>query len=637
MMRCRPISLVLGLSAFTVMVGTTMAEPVGATPVPPSTSSCTYSDPSQAIVSSSSSALVGVAPGDALSVSCTGLPASTAVLVDEQSPLAAVVSPASLVVDERDATGAGAGTTDASGNLSATTYTVPANGTGGSAFVAPDPGAACPPTQAQVDAGLLACTLVVSDTATGAVLDQASIVYVTGEPTPAAPSLALNPGAAANGNSVQVSDLSGATSHWWGDATVSVPVPASAILVGTTAAAASSVTISAATYSVPLTSGTPNWTSAVLTPPAISGSFTVPNGLPGGPVTVSVFEPDTGGLFDGNSTNSSFPGDVTADASLATIDTSQATVTTDLATGADGSALVVSGSGWDPQGGQVSVEFSQTPTEPFTTIGTDNATATVQPNGAFATVLVVGPSETTGLTGPDSISVVAAQQAVTGASPATIVAATPFTLEVGCATGTAAGSTCNLLETLSAQVQGSLLSMAELPVAGNPDATDVTLSSVTLSGEFSDATGQMSTVLVNDDRGTLSGWSVTGQLEGPFQNTAPVGPALDNQIPADYLTWTPSVSLATTGTTPPTNGATAGCPSGPSGPCPGPSGSLSGVSAGPEAALQDTSGVPVSLCSAASGSGGGSFDCAAPLMLAIPPQVAAGTYQSTLDLVLIGL
>jgi hypothetical protein len=621
-----------------VLLGTTQAITAGATPVPPSTSSCTYSDTSQSIVSSSSSALVGVAPGDVLSVSCTGLPASTSVVVDEQSPLAAVVSPSSLAVDERDAVGAGTGTTDTSGTLSATTFTLPTNGSSGSGFVAPDPNAACPPSQAQVDAGLLACTLVVSNAATGVPLDQAVLVYVTGEPSPAPPTLALTPGAAANGDSVQVSDVSGSSGHWWAEATMSEPIPASAILVGSTPALSSTVTVSPATYTVPLgTSSTPIWTSAVLTPPAISGSFVVPHGLPGGSASVSVFEADSGGVFPGNSTNSSFPGDLTASASLSVIDTAQATVSTDMATAVDGTALMVTGSGWDPQGGSVTVEFSQTATEPFSTIGTDHATAAVQPNGAFATVLVVGPSETSGLTGPDAVYVVAAQQAVAGGSPATIEAGTPLTLEVGCTTGTAAGATCNLLVSLSAQVQGSLLSMAELPVAGNPNATEVAFSSTTLSGQFSDATGQLNTVLVNDDRGTLAGWSVTGQLEGPFQNAAPVGPSWDNQIPADYLTWTPSVSLATSGSTPSNNGATPGCPSGPSGPCPGPSGSLSGVSAGPEATLQDSSGVPVTLCSAASGAGGGSFDCAAPLLLAIPPQIAAGTYQAVLDLVLIGM
>jgi hypothetical protein len=633
----RRLALAAWALATAVVSSGSLVGGAAATPVPPGTSSCTYADTTRASVTASGSVLSGVEPGDVLSVTCSGLPASTAVVVDESSPLASVVSPTTLAVDERDATGAGTGVTDATGALSATSFTLPVNSTGGSGFAATDPNAACPPTQAQVDAGLLTCALVVSDAATGAALDEAQLVYATGEPTPAPPTLALVPATAANGDAVQVADASGAAGHWWGNAATSQSIPASHILVGTMPAASSGVTVSAATYVVASsTSNVPQWTTAVLNPPAIGGSFIVPGGVPAGSATVSVFEADASPAFAGESTNTSFPGDVSASASLSVLDTALATVSVDLAQGGDGSALVVTGSNWDPQGGPVIVEFSQSPTEPFSMIGTDTASAAVQSNGAFATVLLVGPTETTGLTGPDAVYVVAAQQAVTGGSPATIVASSPFTLEVGCAAG-AAGSTCNLVLSLSSQVQGSLLSMAELPTAGNPSATDVTLSSVTLSGEFSDATGQMSTVLVNDDRGTLSGWTVTGQLEGPFVNASPQGPAVDNQFPADYLTWEPSVSLATAGSAPAPNGAAPGCPSGPSGPCPGPSGNLSEVTAGPAAALHDTTGTPVTLCSAASGGGGGSFECAAALVLAIPPQVALGTYQGTLDLVLIAL
>lgn len=613
-----------------------VAGAAGADPIPPSASICTYIDTTQPSVVASSSVLAGVEPGDVLSVSCTNLPASTGVVVEEQSPLASVENPASLATDERGSTGGGNGLTDASGSLTATSFTVPVNGSGGSAFSATDPNATCPPTQAQVDAGLLACSLVVADASSGTALDSATLVYGTNQPSPAAPTLATNISAGANGDTVQVGDATGAVGRWWGNATQSLNIPASSIRVGTAPAASSSVTISPATYTVPVSAGIPQWGSASLTPPVLSGTFTVPSGVPAGPTTVSLYEPDSSSAFVGNSSNASFPGDVTAGAGFSMIDTTRATVSTDLAQAPNGSALLVSGSGWDPQGGPVSVEFSQTPTEPFSQVGTDHAGATVQPNGTFVTVLVVGPSETVGLTGPDAVSIVAAQQAVAGGTPTTIQASTPFTLEVGCATG-AAGPTCDLLLSLSAQVQGSLLSMSELPTAGNPSATQVTLSSVTLSGQFSDASGQLSTILVNDDRGTLAGWSVTGQLETPFTNAAPTGPQSDNQIPADYLTWTPSVSLATTGSSPGTNQAAAGCPSGPTGPCPGPSGSLSEVQAGSFSALHDTTGAPVVLCSASAGGGGGSFDCAAALLLAVPPQIAAGTYATVLDLVLIGL
>lgn len=633
----RPDGRIAAVVVAALTISTTMfAVRAGADSVPPSSSLCTYIDTTQPSVVAGSSVLSGVEPGDVLSASCTNLAANVAVVLEEQSPLASVVNPSTLVVDERDPTGAGSGLADATGNLAATTFTVPVDGSGGSAFSAGDPNASCPPTQAQVNAGLLACSLVVADATAGTALDSVLLVYGTGQPSPADPTLATNVSAGANGDSVQVGESSGAAGHWWGGATQAVNIPASDIRIGSAPAASSTVTISAATYDVPVTGGVPQWGSAAITPPAMSGSFTVPAGVSPGQTAVAVYEPNSSPAFTGNSPNSSFAGDLSADAAFTSIDTSQATVSTDLANGPDGAALVVTGASWDPQGGQVAVEFSQSPTEPYVMIGSDHATAAVQPNGAFATVLVVGPSETAGLSGPDAVSVVASQQAVTGGSPTTIQASSPFTLEVGCASG-AGGSTCNVLLSLSAQVQGSLLSMSELPTTGNPSATEVVLSSVTLSGQFGDAVGRLSTVLVNDDRGTLAGWTVTGQLEGPFVNSAPIGPAADNQIAADYLTWDPSVSLATTGAAPGANATTPGCPSGPSGPCPGPSGTLSEVSAGAAASLHDPTGAPVVLCSAASGGGGGSFDCAAVLSLAVPPQIGAGTYGTVLDLVLVGL
>ena len=75
----------------------------------------------------------------------------------------------------------------------------------------------------------------------------------------------------------------------------------------------------------------------------------------------------------------------------------------------------------------------------------------------------------------------------------------------------------------------------------NPSAILVNLSPVTLGpGVFQAGQGELNTVEVNDSRGTLSGWNVTGILESDF-----IGPNVgnDNTIPADYLTWNPSVSL----------------------------------------------------------------------------------------------
>ena len=558
----------------------------------------------------SSTVVAGVAPGDTLTVQCTGLPTSATLTVTEQSPLASVVSPANLAADELDVQVQVSAGTDASGNLPATPFALPEAFDASSGFAATDPSAACPPNPTQLDAGLVACSLVVLD-GTGTVLDQAQVLYA-GQPQPQAPTLALSVGSGADGGTVAVQDAPAATSHWWGDPTQLVHIPASSILVGATPSTSSTVAVAPASYTVPVVSGTPQWATGSLQPPALSGSFTVPSESSSATTEVSIFESDVAAGVTGNSTNPSFPGEVTASAAFDVVDTGAATLSVDPGQGGTGSAVVVTGANWDPQGGPVSLSFSQTPASPFAQIGSDTATATVQANGAFVGVLIVGTSETAGLTGPDAANVVATQSAVHGASPAAIDASTPFVLEVGCA----ASGPCSLLTSLTAQVQGAELTMSELPQAGQANPDSVALSTVTLSGQFGEATGQLSTVLVTDDRGTLTGWSVIGQLEGPFENTTPTGATVDNQIPADYLTWQPSVSLQVSGAKP--------------------SGVLSEVQAGAPSALNDMTGSPQRLCSATAGGGGGSFDCNAAVVLAIPPQIAAGSYGGVIDVVLIG-
>ena len=192
--------------------------------------------------------------------------------------------------------------------------------------------------------------------------------------------------------------------------------------------------------------------------------------------------------------------------------------------------------------------------------------------------------------------------------------------------------------------------------------------------QLDQAQGLLNTVVVSDDRGTLGGWDVTGQLGGNFTNTASVGPTADNVIPADFLTWQPAVALETAGSLPANNANLPGCPTQtpprpgyPS--CTGPSGlpvPLSGtnqgtagsagvngtgagtggvsstpaeVTAGPTAVLNNPAGNAAALCQTASGTspgGGGGFLCEAGLSLAIPPYVAAGTYTATMNIVVTG-
>ena len=262
---------------------------------------------------------------------------------------------------------------------------------------------------------------------------------------------------------------------------------------------------------------------------------------------------------------------------------------------------------------------------------------------------------------------------------------------------------CLVQQGIGQQVNGTDLTVTEYAATSgigapgqNPSAILVNLSPVTLGpGVFQAGQGELNTVEVNDSRGTLSGWTVTGILESDF-----IGPNVgnDNTIPADYLTWNPSVSLtypgnlaagvvpsgtvsppvygpdacaagsAATGTnsnilcptvndnagsnnpsgnaatgqvggsTPPSNHA--GDPNWPSTGAEGPSGLLYEAQAGPIANLgtsdsgaADFGSQPAQvLCEAASGGGGGAFNCDASLSLAVPPYVAAGHYTATMDL-----
>lgn len=193
------------------------------------------------------------------------------------------------------------------------------------------------------------------------------------------------------------------------------------------------------------------------------------------------------------------------------------------------------------------------------------------------------------------------------------------------------------------------------------------------NGQFDQSVGQLNTVTVQDDRGTLSGWTVTGQLESDFNRQGGnLGPAVDNVIPADFLTWSPNVALTTPGSLPGNNLNTPACPDQSPAPvglpaCTGPSGTpaagnatggapvngtgVAGVTndsvpaevfAGAPNTLNNLSGsadvlsaTNLSLAGGAAG-GGGTFSCGANLLLAVPPYVAQGDYRSVLDITILG-
>jgi hypothetical protein len=214
-------ALVLGVG---LLGGTAVlaAPPASAIPIPPSTSSCTYNGSPVAFGASNTT-------GTPVTVNCTGLPANTLLIVAQTSPLAGVISPSSAATSEADLSTGMAVTTSSTGTLSAT-ITVTATG-GSPSFSALDKKAVCPPTQAQVNAGLTNCVVTVADLATTTGLNFGNIIYGT-QPTPHRPTLALTPSSIGKGGgTLTASDKAGAcptpvtakSRCWWGAALTGAP------------------------------------------------------------------------------------------------------------------------------------------------------------------------------------------------------------------------------------------------------------------------------------------------------------------------------------------------------------------------------------------------------------------------------
>ena len=195
--------------------------PAGATPIPPSTSACDYSN---AATPSNPNAVLGVKPSSKITISCAAgsFPANSSILLVEASGLAAIVSPASANLGEVDATAIGSATTGAHGSLS-TTFTVPA------AFKATDPKAVCPPTKPQINAGLT-CELVLVSGKTLAPLNEAQLVYV-GQGQPNKPTLQATARLHNGRTTITVSQVRGAcptpptgkSRCWWGAPVTGTP------------------------------------------------------------------------------------------------------------------------------------------------------------------------------------------------------------------------------------------------------------------------------------------------------------------------------------------------------------------------------------------------------------------------------
>ena len=289
------LGLELGLLAG---AGALTASPASAIPIPPSTSSCTYNGSPVAVAASNTA-------GTPVTVSCTGLPASTALIVAQTSPLAGVISPSTSGAREADLATAMPVTTSATGTLSATITVTATGGTPG--FAAIDKKAVCPPTQAQVNAGLTNCVVTVANLATSTGLNFGNIIYGT-QPSPHAPTLKLRPSLLGEHRKlVTASDKTGAcptpvraaSRCWWGAALTGAPnaaagVPGFVVTIdgvpATNTLAASPAVYCALGATATACTGLPVGT---LVGPHVSGTVLVPLSAGEGTHTVVALEPNT--------------------------------------------------------------------------------------------------------------------------------------------------------------------------------------------------------------------------------------------------------------------------------------------------------------------------------------------------------
>ena len=279
-------------------IGALTATPASAIPIPPSTSSCTYNGSPVGFPASNTT-------GTPVTVNCTGLPANTLLIVAQTSPLAGVISPSSSATREADLSTGMAVTTSSTGTLTATITVTATGGTPG--FSALDKRAVCPPTQAQVNAGLTNCVVTVADLATVTGLNFGNIIYGT-QRTPHRPTLKLKPSKIGDkAKMVTASDATGAcptpvraTSRcWWGAALTGAPnaaagVPGFTVTIDgtptTNTLAASPAVYCAKGATATACAGLPVGT---LIAPHLSGTLLVPSSTGEGTQTVAALEPNT--------------------------------------------------------------------------------------------------------------------------------------------------------------------------------------------------------------------------------------------------------------------------------------------------------------------------------------------------------
>jgi hypothetical protein len=207
--------------------------------------------------------------------------ASGADIVAEASLLAAIGSSNVLPNNEADTAALGSFTaaatdtgcpTGTAGSCSTATFSVPTTFS-----AAGDKNATCPPTQAQINAGIFGCAVVVANAQEAQVAGAEYLIQYASQTTvPAAPTITALQTTGSPGSEINVSDAAGATGYWWGNALQAVQ----ALNDGTVAQTAPSACGTGGGYGdVPSPYLFDTWT--------ITGTSTIVGGGPASGVTIS--------------------------------------------------------------------------------------------------------------------------------------------------------------------------------------------------------------------------------------------------------------------------------------------------------------------------------------------------------------
>ena len=290
-MRKRTVLAVLALlvAAFPA-IAVSRAAPAGAAAATPA---CTFNGQSLALV-------LNAKNGDKVALQCTGLSPLHPYLVMETSLLLGIDPKAQAllsgnVVSVQGLLAAIAAlpeinpqaltfpVSDLSGNLTED-YTLPTSS-------AADPNAVCPPTTQQINSGLIGCGLAMIDLTTFKTVGVGSaVIEYAGDPVfPPNPTMVLSTHKAVPGQTVQVGDAPGATTYWWLST-----LSALGALLGGGAGPAPTVTVelNGAKHAETPLANTVSVTPAVyneptLTPPILSGGFSLPAAATGSSVTIT--------------------------------------------------------------------------------------------------------------------------------------------------------------------------------------------------------------------------------------------------------------------------------------------------------------------------------------------------------------